>query len=210
MSVSLGRGRISFNNKSLDPRVNFRIRVPQVRLIDHDGGQLGVVDTKDAQKRAQEAGLDLVEVAPLERPPVCRIMDYGKFKYQQKKKQQKHHGGQLKGIRLSPKIQEHDLSIKVEQAKRFLERGDKVIASMMFRGREMAHIDIGRGVMDNFLTQLGEFAKVEKAPQMDNRKLNAIVAPGRLAHKTAAKPKEPKPRPAGEAAPTADAQRKDS
>ncbi len=175
-----------------------------MRLIGHDGAQLGVVDTKDAQKRAQEAGLDLVEVAPLERPPVCRIMDYGKFKYQQKKKQQKHTGGLLKGVRLSPKIQEHDLLIKAEQAKKFLGRGDKVMVSMMFRGREMAHIDIGREVMAKFVTQLGEAAKVEKAPLFEHRKLNLILAPGKPPQK-AARPKDaaprPKPGPEGSPAP---------
>lgn len=175
-----------------------------MRLIGHDGAQLGVVDTKDAQKRAQEAGLDLVEVAPLERPPVCRIMDYGKFKYQQKKKHQKHTGGSLKGVRLSPKIQDHDLLIKAEQAKKFLGRGDKVMVSMMFRGREMAHVDIGREIMARFVTELGESAKVEKAPLFEHRKLNLILAPGKISHKPGAptKPKEaaPKPRPAPEGA----------
>lgn len=176
-----------------------------MRLIGHDGAQLGVVDTKDAQKRAQEAGLDLVEVAPLERPPVCRIMDYGKFKYQQKKKHQKHAGSSLKGVRLSPKIQEHDLLIKAEQAKKFLGRGDKVMVSMMFRGRELAHIDIGREVMAKFVIQLGESAKVEKAPLFEHRKLNLILAPGKLPHKGAARPKDAlaKPRTEPEASPVA-------
>ncbi len=159
---------------------------------------------------AQEAGLDLVEVAPLERPPVCRIMDYGKFKYQQKKKHQKHHGGHLKGIRLSPKIQDHDLLIKVEHAKKFLGRGDKVVATMMFRGREMAHVDIGQQVMDRFLTALGEFGRVEKAPQFEHRKLNVIVGPGKIALKSSKKePSKPKPAtatlPATAPAATADA-----
>lgn len=146
---------------------------------------------------AQEAGLDLVEVAPLERPPVCRIMDYGKFKYQQKKKHQKHHGGHLKGIRLSPKIQEHDLIIKAEHARKFLERGDKVNVTMLFRGREMTHIDIGRDVFRRFVEILGDAVKIERDAQMEGKRLSAILAPGRGALKTAMKPR---PKPAAEPA----------
>lgn len=190
-------------------RINFRIRVPQVRLIDHTGAQLGVVDTKEAMRKAQEAGLDLVEVSPLERPPVCRILDYGKFKYQQKKKQhQTHHVAHLKGIRLSPKIQVHDLTMKVEQAKKFLERGDKVHAMMRFHGREMAHQEIGREVMRRFVEMLGDEAKVEKDMHMEGQRLNLIVTAGRRAKPQAqprpaasAKPKE-EPKQAPPAAPT--------
>ena len=163
-----------------EPRVNLRIRIPKVRVIDQNGNQSGILDTKDALKMAQDAGLDLVEVAPMERPPVCRIMDYGRFKYQQKKKHQKHHGAQIKGIRLSPKIQDHDLLIKAEHAKGFLSRGDKVMVTMQFRGREMTHLEIGHEIMQKFLEGLGQSAKIEKDLQMENRRLNVLLAPGKI------------------------------
>lgn len=129
--------------------------------------------------RAREAGLDLVEVAPNEKPPVCRIMDFGKFKYQQKKKQHKTHvhHTKIKEIRLRPKTGEHDIEFKVNQARGFLQHKDKVIVSVVFRGRELAHIDEGQRVMKNILEQLEAVGKIETPPQQMGKRLVCTVAP---------------------------------
>ncbi len=156
-------------------RVNEQIRVKEVRLIDENGNQIGVVPTRDAMQTAVEAGLDLVEVAPTARPPVCRILDFGKYKYQQKKRLQvskkKQHVVQVKELRLKPKTEEHDVEVKVKHARKFIEEGDKVLMSMNFRGREIAHIDIGRGILDGVAKQLADVAKIEKGPMMDGRRM---------------------------------------
>ncbi|MCZ6601654.1 MAG: translation initiation factor IF-3 [Planctomycetota bacterium] len=159
-------------------RVNELIRARQVRVIAVDGSQIGVVDTDKAKQLAQEAGLDLVEVAPQETPPVCRIMDYGKFKYKQKKRthQKKHHLSQLKELRLRPKTEDHDFQTKLGHARKFLARGDKVQVNMLFRGREMARIERGRDVLARFAEALKEIAKVEQAPRMEGRRMNMIIA----------------------------------
>lgn len=173
-------------------RVNDWIRVRQVRLIAEDGEQIGIVDTDEAKTRAQKAGLDLVEVAPQENPPVCRIMDYGKFKYKQKKRthQRKHHTSQLKELRLRPKTDDHDFETKLGHAKRFLARGDKVQVNMLFRGREMARIDMGRDLLTRFAAALKDIAKIERLPRMEGRRMNLIVAP-----KVTASPGERKQKP---------------
>jgi translation initiation factor IF-3 len=148
-------------------------------VIGHDGAVLGVIDTSEALQRAREAGLDLVEVAPQEKPPVCRIMDYGKFKYQQKKRQHKGHTHHSKNkeLRLRPKIGDHDLMTKVNRAKEFLDQKDKVVFSVIFRGRENAHIDEGYKLVDRLTKELGEHAKLEQAPQMHGRRIVVIFAP---------------------------------
>ncbi len=148
-------------------------------MIASDGTQLGVLPTDEALERARELGLDLVEVAPNDSPPVCRIMDFGKFKYQQKKKQHKTHVHQtkLKEIRLRPKTGEHDIDFKVNQAKNFLAHKDKVVVSVVFRGREMAHVDEGQRVMQAIVAQLEEVAKVESGPQQMGRRLVCTLAP---------------------------------
>jgi translation initiation factor IF-3 len=150
-----------------------------VRVIDADGGQLGVIPTREALERARDAGLDLVEVAPTERPPVCRIMDYGKYKYQQSKKvHQKHtHQTKTKEIRLRPKTGEHDINVKIQQAERFLKHKDKVQVSVMFRGRENAHKEEGRKVMEGVIAHLSEFGKVETPPLEQGRRLICMIAP---------------------------------
>jgi translation initiation factor IF-3 len=150
-----------------------------VRVISDEGAQLGVIPTIEALDRAREAGLDLVEVAPNESPPVCRIMDFGKFKYQQKKKQHKTHvhHTKIKEIRLRPKTGEHDIEFKVNQAKGFLQHKDKVIVSVVFRGRELAHIDEGQRVMKNILEQLEPVGKVEAPPQQMGRRLVCTLSP---------------------------------
>ena len=160
-------------------RINEQIRISPVRVIDADGAQLGVIPTREALDRARDSGLDLVEVASTERPPVCRIMDYGKFKYQQSKKtHQKHtHQTKTKEIRLRPKTGEHDIDFKIKQAERFLKHKDKVQVSVMFRGRENAHKEEGRKVMEGVISQLAEVGKVETPPLEQGRRLICMIAP---------------------------------
>jgi len=148
-------------------------------VIAADGGQLGIIATDEAMSLARESGLDLVEVAPNEKPPVCRIMDFGKFKYQQKKKHHKSHvhHAKIKEIRLRPKTGEHDIEVKVNQAKGFLQHKDKVIVSVVFRGRELAHIDEGQRVMKQIVEQLEPVSKVEAPPQQMGRRLVCTLAP---------------------------------
>lgn len=160
-------------------RINEQIRISPVRVIGADGGQLGVIPTDEALGIARDAGLDLVEVAPTEKPPVCRIMDFGKFKYQQKKKQHKTHvhHTKIKEIRVRPKTGQHDIDFKVNQARGFLLHKDKVIVSLVFRGREMAHIEEGQRVMKGIVEQLEEVAKVESPPQQMGRRLVCTLSP---------------------------------
>ncbi len=155
------------------------IRIREVRLIDENGAQVGVVETGEARRRAYDAGLDLVEVSPDARPPVCKIMDYGKFKYALKKKEheskRKQHQVQIKEIRLRPKIAEHDVSYKAKQARDFLLDGDKVQVTMLFRGREMSHMDVARVVLDAFVKKLSDVSKVERPPKMEGRRLGLLL-----------------------------------
>jgi translation initiation factor IF-3 len=151
-----------------------------VRLIDADGAQLGVVEKAAALGRAREQGLDLVVVAADAHPPVCRIMDFGKYKYRQKKKL--HQGkqrvsSQIKEVRLSPKIQEHDLQFKLGHAREFLAKGHKVLLNMRFRGREMAHVDLGQGMLNKILRALEEVARIEQMPKMENKRLQVLLTP---------------------------------
>jgi translation initiation factor IF-3 len=160
-------------------RINEQIRITPVRVISSEGEMLGILPTGKAQEMAREAGLDLVEVAPNERPPVCKIMDYGKFKYEQKKRasKQKTHQVQVKEIRVRPKTGDEDIRVKVRRAREFLEHKDKVLVNVLFRGRELAHIEEGRRVMNEVLEQLEDVAKVEKNPSMEGRRMTALVAP---------------------------------
>ncbi|MCA9193525.1 MAG: translation initiation factor IF-3 [Planctomycetales bacterium] len=156
------------------------MRERQVRVISEEGEQLGILTVDQAITRARDVGLDLVEVAPNEKPPVCRIMDYGKFKYDKSKKrhgQSAGHHGKLKEIRLRPKTGEHDIGFKVKQAVGFLKHKDKVQVSVIFRGREMAHIEEGRRVMENVLKELLEFGKLESSPQQLGKRMMCTVAP---------------------------------
>jgi translation initiation factor IF-3 len=155
------------------------IRVSPVRVIDEKGEQCGVIATFDALQMARERGLDLVEVSPNERPPVCRIMDYGKHKYDQKKKQKQHHSHeqQVKEIRLRPKTDDNDRKIKMNRAQRFLNEGHKVQFTMLFRGRERAHKDLAVGAFNDIVESLTETAKVERAIRMDGKRLTMVLAP---------------------------------
>ncbi len=162
-------------------RINEQIRVTPVRVVSEDGEQLGVLPTEEALEMARNTGLDLVEVAPSERPPVCRIMDHGKFKYDQKKRKNKSkaqaHHGRTKEIRIRPKTGQHDIDFKINHAREFLEHKDKVTVSVIFRGRELAHIDEGRRVLNNFISELDDIAKVEMPPSQHGRRIVCILVP---------------------------------
>ena len=179
MTFLVAIARRNFQQENRDTtRINAQIRITPIRVVSEDGEQLGVMATEDALERARDAGLDLVEVAPNERPPVCRIMDYGKFKYDKKKKTNK---GQThtktKEIRLRPKTGEEDIRTKIRQAEKFLQHKDKVQVSVLFRGREMAHIEEGKKVMEMVLEILAEHGKIETPPQQHGRRMIAMVAP---------------------------------
>jgi translation initiation factor IF-3 len=162
-------------------RVNRQIRISPVRVIGVDGEQLGIMAIEEALAAAEEEGLDLVEVAPNSRPPVVRIMDYGKFKYEQARKarqaKKKQHNVQVKEVKFRPGIEDHDFEFKVRHAHRFLEEGDKVKVTMMFRGRQMAHPELGREVLDRVAEALAEVGKVESEPNMEGRNMTMIIAP---------------------------------
>ena len=158
--------------------MNEQIRITPIRLIGAEGEAHGIVPTAQALEMAREAGMDLVEVADKERPPVCKIMDYGKFKYaQSKKSHQKTHQQKLKEIRVRPKTGEHDVLTKINQARKFLEHHDKVLVNVLFRGREMQHIEEGQRIIQGILEQLADVSKVEKAPSMEGKRMTALLAP---------------------------------
>ena len=147
-------------------------------LIDENGVQIGAVDTYEALNKARAAALDLVEVAPAARPPVCRVMDYGKYKYRQKKKEhQAKTASHLKEVRLTPKIQDHDLLIKVDHAKGFLGKGNKVLVNLVFKGREMDHTDLGMNLLDRFIKGLDGMCKIESPPRREGRKYFLMLVP---------------------------------
>jgi translation initiation factor IF-3 len=166
-------------------RVNERIRVREILVIGAEGEQLGVMTPEDAIVKAQESGLDLVEVAPNARPPVCRIMDYGKYKYEQKKKaaagkaKGKGRTAQLKEVKMRPATDEHDLQFKLKNARKFLIEGDKVKVTVMFKGREMAHRKAGYDKLDQVRAVLGDLVTVESNPQMMGRALSMTLVPNR-------------------------------
>ena len=160
-------------------RINDQIRITPVRVVSSDGEQLGVIPTEEALTVAREAGLDLVEVAPNERPPVCRVMDYGKYKYQQRKKQNRSssHQTKTKEIRLRPKTGQHDIDFKVKQAISFLQARDKVQISVVFRGREIVHVQEGRRVMEGVVEALVDHGKIELPPTQQGRRIVCTIAP---------------------------------
>lgn len=176
-------------NIAREARVNQRIRIREVRLIGAGGEQMGVVATEDALQKAKEAGLDLVEVAQQAKPPVCRIMDYSKYKYDQEKKSKEARKHQrivhLKEIKIKPNIEEHDYQVKLYHLRRFLKRGDRARLTMTFRGREMSHMDIGKKVLDRAVSDLTDVGELEKAPMREGRNLivNFIPHSGGVAKK---------------------------
>ena len=166
-------------------RINDRIRVPEVRLIDENGNQVGVMKTDDAVRYAQERDLDLVEVAPEARPPVCRVLDYSKYKYEQaqKVKQAKKHQQQInvREIKFRPKIAAHDYATKKGHVERFLKAKDKVKVTIMFRGREQAHPERGRDLLQRLFEDLDGLAVIESAPLQEGRNMSMMLAPGKSA-----------------------------
>ncbi|MBI5795163.1 MAG: translation initiation factor IF-3 [Planctomycetes bacterium] len=163
---------------SQELRINERIRSSTVRLIDENGVQVGVISKEEAIAKAKSVESDLVEVAPDATPPVCRIMNYGKFKYKQKKKMhQKQHVVQLKELRLRPKTGEHDIQTKIRQARKFLENKDRVLINMMFKGRERAHAELGDEILKQIAAALEDIAKVEKDKISDERRMGMILSP---------------------------------
>jgi translation initiation factor IF-3 len=163
--------------------VNDRIRAPQVRLVGSDGTQIGIVSIEDALQRAKDLDLDLVEVAPMAQPPVCRIMDYGKYKYErdvrQKEARKKQSRVEVKEIKMRPKIDRHDYGTKKGHVIRFLNQGARVKVTIMFRGREMAHTELGRKLLDRLTEDLQELATVEGYPKLDGRNMVMVLAPSK-------------------------------
>lgn len=163
------------------PRVNRGIRFPEIRVIDEDGEQLGVLTPSEAISIAQERGLDLVEVAPMARPPVCRIMDYGKYMYQQSKKAQEAKKHQktinVKEVKFRPKIDEHDYGFKKKHVVRFLRDENKVKATIMFRGREVTHAEIGTQILQRLQGEVADLANVERAPKLEGYNMTMILTP---------------------------------
>ena len=163
------------------PRINERITIRQVRLIDSENVNHGVVSRDDALRMAQEAGLDLVEVNSNSRPPVCRIMDFGRYKYEQSKKAReskaKQHRAQIRTVRLRPKTDPHMLDIRCKKAREFLERGDKVQLMILFRGREMAHQELGLDLLKRVAADVEEIGKIENMPKLEGRQMVMMIGP---------------------------------
>lgn len=162
-----------------DLMINEQIRDKEIRLIGESGEQLGIMSSRDAMKMAEEAGLDLVKIAPTAKPPVCRIVDYGKFRYEQIRKEKearkKQRTIEIKEIRLSPNIDTNDLNTKVNAARKFLSKGDKVKVTLRFRGREMAHMNTTKHILDDFAHSLADISVVEKAPKVEGRSMTMFL-----------------------------------
>jgi len=160
--------------------INEQIRDKEVRVIGEDGSQLGIMSSKEAQALADEAGVDLVKIAPNAQPPVCRIVDYGKFRYEQARKEKeakkKQHVVEVKEIRLSPNIDTNDLNTKINSARKFLSKGDRVKVTLRFRGREMAHMAASKHILDDFAQALSDCATVDKAPKVEGRSMAMFLA----------------------------------
>lgn len=208
--IARGRFRPQPKDTGKRLRINDQIRISPVRLIDDETGPLGIVELDEAKARAAEAGLDLVEVSPGTpgpdgKPSVCKVMDYGKWKYAQQKKESKAKAhakkSELKGMRLRPNIDKHDLDLKVGKAREFLEDGHKVQFVMLFRGRQMAHKGLAIGQMNNIVAGLDDVSKVEQAPKMMGRRATMVLAPDKgkkesTDNKRAREAKADKPTPA--------------
>ncbi|WP_072866154.1 translation initiation factor IF-3 [Desulforamulus hydrothermalis] len=166
---------------SKEQRINEEIRAREVRVVDADNNQLGIMSVKEALRLAEERQLDLVEVAPQAKPPVCRIMDYGKFKYEQSKREKeakkKQRIIQVKEVKLRPRIEEHDYIVKAKNAERFLKDGDKVKVTIMFRGREIVHTELGKKLLDRLAEDLKELCLVERQAKLEGKNMIMILAP---------------------------------
>lgn len=166
------------------PRINEEIRADKVRLIDPEGNMLGVVSVREALVKAEEYGLDLVEIASVADPPVCKILDFGKYKYEQQKKaaeaRKKQKTIDVKEIKIRPAIEGHDYGVKLKNARRFLEEGDKVKVTMRFRGREMSHQEIGMNLLERFRDDLLDLGKVESQPKFEGKQIVMVMAPEKV------------------------------
>jgi translation initiation factor IF-3 len=178
--MAMGR-RFTREPRGPQIRINHRIRVPEVRVVDADGSNLGVISTDEAIRRAREAGLDLVEVNPKAAPPVCKILDFGKYKYEEKKKQREAKRKQtvveVKELKLRPKTDDHDLLVKLRAARKFVEAGNKVKLTCRFRGREITHPEVAVQQFDFLLSKMEDLVNVEQRPTMEGRAMAAIVSP---------------------------------
>lgn len=183
MAVPIPPQTADQNARNREPRVNHRIRVPEVRLVGQEGEQLGIVAIEDAMRMAQDAGVDLVEVAAAARPPVCKLMDYGKYKYLQKKKanEAKRSSSQVevKEVKFRPKTDDHDFETKINQARRFLLDGDRVKMTVMFRGREMAYAKREQERLMEIATILADIAQVDVLPKVEGRNMSMMLNPKR-------------------------------
>ena len=163
------------------PKINERIRFPEIRVIDSDGSQLGIITPEEALNVAQERELDLVLVSETAKPPVCRIMDYGKYKFEQEKKareaKKKQHTADIKEVKMRYKIDEHDYQVRVNQAKRFLKSGDKVKATITFRGREIQHANLAQDLLSRMAADLKELAEIQQAPKREGRNMMMLMSP---------------------------------
>lgn len=161
--------------------INWDIKAPEVRVIDAEGKQVGILPLKEAMKIAEEKGLDLVEVAPSSKPPVCRVMNYGKYKYQQNKRIQEARKHQtvihVKEVKVRPRTEEHDFQFKLRHVKRFLDDGNKVKISILFRGREIAHPEFGKEMLNRFVEEVKDLMVIEQAPRLEGRNMVMILAP---------------------------------
>jgi translation initiation factor IF-3 len=179
--MAMGRRMVHRDSRGPQIRVNHRIRVPEVRVVLDDGSQLGVMPTSEALKAAEGRGLDLVEVNPKSMPPVCKILDFGKYKYEEKKRaseaKRKQTIVELKEVKLRPKTDDHDLQVKVRSARRFLESGNRVKFTVRFRGREITHPQRAQMQLEWLVEQLTDLANVDQRPQMEGRTMSAIVGP---------------------------------
>ncbi|MBD2012666.1 translation initiation factor IF-3 [Microcoleus sp. FACHB-53] len=173
---------VNENRRQRDlPPINERIRFPNIRVIDTDGGQLGIITPQEALRIAEEKELDLVLVSDKADPPVCRIMDYGKYKFEQEKKareaRKKQHTADVKEVKMRYKIEDHDYQVRVNQAERFLKSGDKVKATITFRGREIQHSDLGEDLLKRMAIDLDALAEVQQAPKREGRNMMMLLSP---------------------------------
>lgn len=174
-------GPLSTNDRERRTRVNRQIRISPVRVIDDKGEQLGVLPVEEALAIAQDRGLDLVEVAPMARPPVVKIMDFGKFKFEEAKAaraaKKKQHVIHLKEVKMRPGIDDHDFDFKTRHAREFLQEGNKVKVTMMYRGRQLAHVDLGRKVLDRVAEAVADIGKIEMDAKLEGRNMTMVLAP---------------------------------
>ena len=172
-------------------RINDEIRIREVRVTDENGESLGIMQTKDALKLAEDRHLDLVEVAPKARPPVCKIMDFGKYRYEQQKRDKEARKKQkvvtVKEVKLRPNIEQHDFDVKLKNAQRFIEEGNKVKVTIMFRGRELSHPELGNEVLDKIAKALGDTVSVERAAKLEGKNMTMILSPKAQKSKKTAK-----------------------